>query len=102
MVDSQSPPFQSPGLDALIAKAVSHRQAGRLEDAAALFADLLSSEPNHTGLLLLAGETFFRLGRLHSARDMVSAALAAAPALPDGHFLLGRILTGLGQTADAV
>ncbi len=87
--------------NALVAKAAACRQAGKLGEAARLFADALAIDPANPSLLLFAGETLYRLGRLLSAHDAVAAALAAAPSA-DGEFLAGRILTALGRTADSI
>jgi predicted O-linked N-acetylglucosamine transferase (SPINDLY family) len=95
-----SPPARD--REALIAEAVAKRRAGHLAEAAELFVLALRNGTADAGLLLFAGETFFRLGRLFAAHDAVTAALAGAPETPDALFLFGRILTALGRAADAV
>src|SRR4051812_12668031 len=99
MIDSPLPPARD--RDALVAEAMAHRRAGRFGDAAALFALALRQTPSDVVLLLLAGETLFRLGRLFAAHDAVTAALAIVPETPDALFLSGRILIALGQPAAA-
>ncbi len=108
MTESSSSPPSAPSsvgaanLQSLIGKAVAARQAGRLSEAASLFAQAAEQDPGNSGLLLFYGETLYRLGRLFSAHDTVVAAMRAAPENPDAEFLLGRILIGLGRPADAV
>ena len=107
MSDSPAPSSPGPAADtrhgeAILARAIECRRAGKFTDAAALFAELIGSQrPTAPALLLMYGEALYRLGRLFAARDALHTCLAAA-ANPDAEFLLGRVLTGLGEPAAAV
>src|SRR5882757_604197 len=106
---TDSPPASSSGSpsgiddrDALVARAMACRHAGRFTQAAALLAQATTRDPANTALRLLSGETLYRLGRLLSAADAVRSACAQTPGNSDAEFLAGRILTALGHSADAV
>src|SRR5690348_10885753 len=86
----------------LVAEAMACRQAGQLAQAAALFQKALASAPADAALLLYAGETLYRLGRLFAAADATAAALAQAPKLFEAAFLAGRVLIALGRSAESV
>ena len=88
--------------DSLAADAIACRQAGRLGEAAVLFARALELDPANTALALLNSETLYRIGRYLSAYDAATGALASNADNADAHFLVGRILTALGRTAEAV
>lgn len=89
-------------INALVARAAACRRAGQLGEAARLFALALERDPENPALLLFAGETLYRLGRLFSAVDAVTTSLKTVPGHADAEFLLGRILAGLGRSAEAV
>lgn len=92
----------APTADALIARAVAARQAGRLAEAAGLFGQALAAGPVQPQALLLTGETLYRLGLLRSAYDAVSTAQILAPGDPGADLLLGRILAARGLPVEAL
>jgi predicted O-linked N-acetylglucosamine transferase (SPINDLY family) len=103
MADPPESAAQSPSdSNALIAQAIACRQAGRLAEAAQLFARAVDGDPANPALRVVAAETLYRLGRLFAAHDAIAGALAALPQNPEAEFLLGRVLTGLGRPVDSV
>lgn len=101
-ISSSGPASGGDDRDALVARAMACRHAGRFTQAAALLGQAMARDPENAALRLLSGETLYRLGRLLSAADAVESACAKAPGNPDAEFLAGRILTALGRSADAV
>src|SRR5262245_49334429 len=95
------PPAGSPGPNAVLADALKARRDGRLDEAARLFARVLAESPPEPQSLLMAGETFYRLGLLRTAEAAVSAGQALAPGQAAAEFLLGRILLARGRSDEA-
>jgi len=107
MSDSPAPSSPGPAAEtrhgeATLARAIECRRAGNFVDAAALFAELIGQHAHAPpALLVMHGEALYRLGRLFAAREALQTSLTAA-ATADAEFLLGRVLTGLGEPAAAV
>jgi predicted O-linked N-acetylglucosamine transferase (SPINDLY family) len=97
-----SPSGADEPVETLAQQALAARQAGRLAEAANLFGRALAAAPPHPQLLLLAGETLYRLGLWRSAEDAITAALRLQPDDPSADLLLGRILQARGQPGEAL
>ena len=95
-----TPPASS--ADTLLARAIAARQAGRLVEAATLFGQVLAATPPQAQILLLIGETLYRLGMLRSAKDAVATALILQPGDGAANLLLGRILAARGEATEAL
>lgn len=59
-------------------------------------------EGNMPGAMLSRGRNFYRSGRLFPGLKMLEAAVKAEPKMAPALLTIGRILTDLGQSADAV
>jgi len=97
-----SPPGTGSIADTLVQQALAARQAGRLAEAASLFARALSAGPPHAQLLLLTGETLYRLGLWRGAEDAIIAARRMQPGDPSADLLLGRVLQARGRADEAL
>lgn len=77
--------------DSLFSGAYAHHRGGRLEAAAALYDQVLASQPDHLDALHLRGLIAMQKGDYGRARAMISAALAQQPEQPN-------LLNSLGET----
>ena len=66
-------------LDELMARAVGQHRAGRLEQAEALYRQVLAQTPDHPDALNLLGVLRAQRGALDQGRALIERALAAAP-----------------------
>ena len=64
------------------ALALTHHQAGRLDEAAAIYRALLATAPQHPDALHLLGLIENRQGRSHTAVDFIRQAIALRPEIP--------------------
>ena len=96
-------PAEGPPLDAdkLFAEAMEMRTAGRVDDAAALCARVLASEPDHIPTLRLAGVMCEEAGDHAAAADFLMRALELAPDHAETHYNFGIVLAGLGRDDEA-
>jgi Tfp pilus assembly protein PilF len=67
------------------ALALEFKNAGRLEEAAALFGDLMSKDPDYTATYLHAGNLLVTMGQKDQARGVYEAGIAAASRRGDTH-----------------
>jgi predicted O-linked N-acetylglucosamine transferase (SPINDLY family) len=77
-----------------------HRQ-GRLNDAAAIYGDVLAAEPGNADALHFLGLIANQRGDTARAADLIAQAVAAAPDRPTFRANLGMILLGAGHAAAA-
>ncbi|MBL6934214.1 MAG: tetratricopeptide repeat protein [Alphaproteobacteria bacterium] len=87
---------------ALLQEALAHHQAGRLDEAAALYGQVLEAEPEHPDALHLSGALRYQAGDLEAASALVGKAVTVAPKVADYHNTLGLVLTERGQAQEAV
>ena len=94
---------------ALMQTAVVHHRAGRLAEAATLYHQILSAEPDFTDAEHLLGVVALQSGRLNEAETRIRAAIDRQPG--DGEYWnnlgvalkrMGRFDTALGAYAEAV
>jgi tetratricopeptide (TPR) repeat protein len=79
----------------------AHHQAGRRDQAEALYRKVLRKVPDHPDGLHLLGVIAYERGRAQRAVQLISRALAASPGLADGHLNLGNAFLALGRLDDA-
>lgn len=82
--------------------AAQHHQAGRLQEAEALYQQVLRAEPNNVKALYFSGGLAYQEGRYGIAVDRVSKAIALEKNVPDFHRTLGLALQALGRFSEAV
>ena len=85
----------------LFGLAVEHQRAGRLGEAAGLYAQILESEPAHPMSLFHLGVICNDGGDPDGAADLLTRALAAKPDLADARFSLGVARERQGRIDDA-
>ena len=86
----------------LLAKAVDSHQAGDLELAQAIYAEILADAPNHFDALHLLGVLRHQQGRNEEARALILAAIAVDPKSVDALCNLGIVLQEQRRYAEAV
>ncbi len=89
-------------LGKLLEQAVAHHLAGRLDDAAALYQQILADTPDHADALHLAGLISYANDDLATAAQQIQRAIAIAPANADFHFNLGNVRHAAGDLDDAI
>jgi len=85
-----------------IVTAIAHHQAGRLDDAEALYRRVLAASPAEIDALRLLGVLRFQRGDSADAEKWLHEALRAAPAYAKTHDNLGFVLSGLGRNDEAL
>ncbi len=84
--------------EALLAEAVGHHKAGRLERARTFYREYLAARPNCAGGHHLFGLLTIQMGRMDEAVGMFRRAVELNPAFAEAHNNLGNALQ---QTGDA-
>jgi protein O-GlcNAc transferase len=82
--------------------AMSHHQAGRLQEAEHLYRQVLARQPSHFGALHLMGGIAQQTGRLDLAVDLMRKAVAAEPRSPEAQGNLGNALRDKGLLDEAI
>lgn len=67
------------------ALAMEYKNAGRLDEARQLFAELMAASPSYTATYLHAGNLFVALGDAAQARSVYEAGIAACGRAGDAH-----------------
>jgi protein O-GlcNAc transferase len=81
--------------------AVKQHRAGKLDEAARLYAAALAIDPNHADALHLSGVLAHQQGRHAAAVDVISRAIKRAPSIPDFHHSRGLAHRAAGDLAAA-
>jgi len=81
---------------------LSHHQAGRLPDAAAIYRQVLLQNPNHVEALHLLGLIAGQYGNDDQAIDLIGRAIRLKPDLANAHSNLGNSLMRKGRLDEAV
>jgi tetratricopeptide (TPR) repeat protein len=78
--------------------ALEHKNAGRLEEAWAVFGELMEKHPTYVAAYLHAGNTAVALGKVEEARVVYARGIEACVKAGDGHARgeLEGALAGLG------
>ena len=94
---------QGTDINYLYTLAGQHYEAGRMQDAANIYAQILKINPQHTETQYMLGMVFYRSGLYDKADVLVSAALAANS--PNAHIYnkaRGDIMRGLSRNDEAM
>ena len=82
------------GTDRLLADGIAHHRAGRLGEAARLYGEILSLEPEHVEALRLLGGVAAQTGRLDQAAGFWTAAAGLCPGNSEILYNLATALCG--------
>ncbi|MDB5361707.1 MAG: hypothetical protein JWO51_3004 [Rhodospirillales bacterium] len=88
-------------IEALFATARGHLNAGRLQEAGALYQQILTQAPDHAPSLHLLGVVALQIGQTQLAVDLIGAAAENDPAMPAYRNDLGEALRLLGDADGA-
>jgi len=83
-------------------QAVAHHQAGRLQQAAELYRQILAEQPRHADSLHLLGLIAYKTGRLDEAAGLIADALQQDSTKTPYCFNLGVVLQKQGKLDEAV
>ena len=86
----------------MFSEAVSHYQAGRLDDAKASCHAILAQQADHAHALHLAGVIAMQQGDLNEGEKLIRRALASAPEEASFHNTLGTLLRQQGLIQQAI
>ncbi len=82
--------------------ALQHHQAGRLQEAEAIYRQVLQIQPDHPDALHLLGVIAHHVGRHEVAVELIGKAIEANPAVAEFHNTLGSVLQAQGRLEEAV
>lgn len=83
-------------------RALALHRDGRLDEAAALYGEVLAGEPAHFGALHLLGVVHGQRGRYAQALDLIGQAIAVDARVASAHAHLGNAQHALGMFDDAL
>lgn len=83
-------------------QAVAHHQAGRLQQAAELYRQILAERPRHADSLHLLGLVAYKTGHLEEAAGLIADAIAQDSGKAPYCFNLGVVLQRQGKLEEAV
>ena len=86
----------------LVADAVAHHKAGRLDQAEAAYRDALGISPGHAAITHNLGVIAAAQGRHRDALGYFDAAIAAEPQYASAHYNRASALQALGQSREAI
>lgn len=82
--------------------ALQHHQAGRLQEAEALYRQILQAQPDHPDTLHLLGVIAHQVGKHEVAVQYISQAIAVRPEVGEFHNNLGEAYRALGKFEEAI
>jgi predicted O-linked N-acetylglucosamine transferase (SPINDLY family) len=100
--DHEQPPRSADDIDRLVDTAFAHHEAGKLDQAEALYRKAMEADPEHADALHLLGLVALQRGEFESAIELIERALPELNDLPEVHLNLGNALRGVGRLAEAV
>lgn len=90
----------TPSMETLLGLAVSHHQAGRLQEAEAIYRQILDIKPRHHDALHLLGLVAYRSANYATAVELISKAITIKPHAAM-HFNLALVFEALGNIKKA-
>lgn len=88
-------------IDQRIDRALNHQRAGSLEDAEAIYQEILTTHPDHAETRHYLGLTLYQRGAHEAAIRELTTAVALAPGIGQFRFNLGLVQTAAGDFKDA-
>lgn len=88
--------------DEAIDLALQHQQAGRLQEAAALYRQVIEHNPRCPDALNLLGSITYQTGNYQAALELINRAIEAAPHIPMYYSNAGPVLIALGLNDEAL
>jgi predicted TPR repeat methyltransferase len=85
-----------------IRQALDHHLAGRTHEAAEIYRDVLSQNPNHPDALRLLGMVARQEGKLDDALNLIRRSIEVDPARAETWHNLGDVMRSLNRPDDAV
>ncbi|MFQ5672417.1 MAG: tetratricopeptide repeat protein [Nitrospinales bacterium] len=82
--------------------ALQHHKAGRLDEAAALYRNILETSPHHAGAFHMLGLLAYQSGEAATAIEMIDKALHIEPNDSGAWYNLGNAFTAAGRWEEAV
>ena len=82
-------------------KGISLLEAGRLDEAAAIFDEILAGQPRQTDALHLRGMVAWRAGQIEQALELLQQAVALDDSQPAYHDTLGLVLQSRRELSEA-
>lgn len=82
--------------------AISHHEAGQLQQAANLYQRIINAHPNCTDALHLLGVVALQAGHPHDAAKYIGLAIDKNPRVPDYYYNRGLALVTVGDLAEAI
>jgi tetratricopeptide (TPR) repeat protein len=73
-----------------------HVKAGRYADAERCYRQVMESDADYPGAIVMLGFVLREQGRIHEAREVLERVVRVAAEDADGHYLLGSILEATG------
>ncbi|MBV8084520.1 MAG: tetratricopeptide repeat protein [Chloroflexi bacterium] len=89
-------------VEALFEQAETARRSGQLEQAEALYRQVLTADPRHPGAIFGWGVLCLQTDRLSNAAQLLQLAVREAPANAEAHARLAEALQALGRWAEAI
>jgi len=81
--------------------AVGHHQAGRLQEAEAIYRQILQADPKQPNALNLLGMLAHQVGQTDVAVELLTQAVSTMPGFAEAHNNLGNALKDLGELSRA-
>jgi len=85
----------------LIDQAIEHHEAGRYDQAAALYQRILEASPRHADALHLLGVVAYQQGNDTQAVELIGQAIEVDPSQGAFHNMMGLVLCRLGRLKEA-
>jgi protein O-GlcNAc transferase len=89
-------------IQALLKKGIRHHEAGRLDEAAAIYGQVLKEHQQTPDALSLLGLISHRRRQPEDALTLIRAAIEMAPGVASYHYNLGVVLQAEGQLPEAI
>ena len=91
-----------PAISEILNLGLQHHQAGRLQEAEALYRQILQVEPNNSDALHLLGVITHQSGRHDAAVEFIVRAIALNPEAPEYHNNIGEVYRAQGKQEEAI